>query len=116
MAPSGGNSDRPPDGGTHVQTDHSLDPHTSIEDYSRIMLEYTQRRMVDFADVDDDKGYATSRSSRSSNTSGKSGVSTSGLLARQAQGFGPLTKIGNNSSDEVQGKDFATSRDAKSSV
>ncbi|KAL4758967.1 uncharacterized protein BDW70DRAFT_162069 [Aspergillus foveolatus] len=63
---------------------------STVEDYSRIMLEYTQRRMAGFADRpgDSDRGSATSRSSRSSNTSGQSGTSTSGFLAGQASGPG----------------------------
>ncbi|KAL3430692.1 hypothetical protein BDV09DRAFT_189013 [Aspergillus tetrazonus] len=75
---------------------HSRRSSTStVEDYSRIMLEYTQRRMAGFADRpgDSDRRSATSRSSRSSNTSGQSGTSTSGFLAGQAlgpgQGAGP---------------------------
>ncbi|KAL4742097.1 hypothetical protein BDV11DRAFT_37109 [Aspergillus similis] len=64
---------------------------STVEDYSRIMLEYTQRRLAGFADRlgDSDRGSATSRSSRSSNTSGQSGTSTSGFLAGQASGPGP---------------------------
>jgi hypothetical protein len=63
---------------------------STVEDYSRIMLEYTQRRMAGFADRPGagDRGSATSRSSRSSNTSGQSGTSTSGFLAGQASGPG----------------------------
>ncbi|RAL01921.1 uncharacterized protein BO80DRAFT_434066 [Aspergillus ibericus CBS 121593] len=84
MPPIGGEGCRPP-GDPSLQTARSVDPHSSVEDYSRVMLEYTQRRMADFADLDDDKG-SFSRSSRSSQTSGSSGNSTSGLLARQAAG------------------------------
>ncbi|KAL4903412.1 hypothetical protein BDW74DRAFT_179829 [Aspergillus multicolor] len=65
---------------------------STVEDYSRVMLEYTQRRMAGFAEVpgaDNDRGSATSHSSRSSNTSGQSGTSTSGILAGQAAGPPP---------------------------
>ncbi|KAL6237564.1 hypothetical protein BDW75DRAFT_238175 [Aspergillus navahoensis] len=60
----------------------------TVEDYSRIMLEYTQRRMARFAQHlgETDRRPATSRSSRSSNTSG---TSTSGILAAQASGPAP---------------------------
>ncbi|CBF74085.1 predicted protein [Aspergillus nidulans FGSC A4] len=70
---------------------HSRRSSTTVEDYSRIMLEYTQRRMAGFADRPGDSGRrsATSRSSRSSNTSGQSGTSMSGFLAGQATGPGP---------------------------
>ncbi|PWY86448.1 hypothetical protein BO94DRAFT_546677 [Aspergillus sclerotioniger CBS 115572] len=81
MPPTSGEGCRPP-GDPYAR---AADPHSSVEDYSRVMLEYTQRRMADFADLDDDKG-SFSRSSRSSQTSGGSGTSTSGLLARQAAG------------------------------
>ncbi|OOF94334.1 hypothetical protein ASPCADRAFT_208848 [Aspergillus carbonarius ITEM 5010] len=84
MPPTSGEGCRPP-GDPSVHTARAADPHSSVEDYSRVMLEYTQRRMADFADLDDDKG-SFSRSSRSSQTSGSSGTSTSGLLARQAAG------------------------------
>ncbi|OJZ82231.1 hypothetical protein ASPFODRAFT_210955 [Aspergillus luchuensis CBS 106.47] len=82
MPPTGGEGCRPP--GDHLETGRAADPNSSVEDYSRVMLEYTQRRMADFADLDDGKG--SSRSSRSSQTSGNSGNSTSGTLARQAAG------------------------------
>ncbi|KAL4994172.1 hypothetical protein BDV10DRAFT_177411 [Aspergillus recurvatus] len=64
---------------------------STVEDYSRVMLEYTQRRMAGFAGRhgNSDRGSATSRSSRSSNTSSQSGSSTSGILAEQASGPGP---------------------------
>ncbi|KAL4977073.1 hypothetical protein BDW66DRAFT_133327 [Aspergillus desertorum] len=64
---------------------------SSVEDYSRIMLEYTQRRMARLAKRpgDNERGSATSRSSRSSNTSSQSGGSMSGILAGQASGPGP---------------------------
>jgi hypothetical protein len=56
----------------------------SIEDYNRVMLQYTQRRMSTFLDMGNDSGPPPSLSSRSSDSSGNSGVSTSGVLARQA--------------------------------
>ncbi|KAL4886254.1 hypothetical protein BJY04DRAFT_178732 [Aspergillus karnatakaensis] len=99
MSPSDGEPGRPP--GNVIQTDRSADRHhtASVEDYSRIMLEYTQRRMAGFADTDD-RGYATSRSSRSSNTSGQSGNSTSGILASQAAGHAPF-KSRHVSTDDI---------------
>ncbi|OJJ95457.1 hypothetical protein ASPACDRAFT_64367 [Aspergillus aculeatus ATCC 16872] len=85
MPPTGGEACRPP-GDYRIHSHRTTDPHSSVEDYNRIMLEYTQRRMADFAEFDDDKGSFPSRSSRSSQTSGNSGTSTSGVLARQAAG------------------------------
>ncbi|KAL4753184.1 hypothetical protein BDW72DRAFT_191331 [Aspergillus terricola var. indicus] len=70
---------------------HRRSSTSTVADYSRIMLEYTQRRMAGFADRpgDSDRGSATSRSSRGSNTSSQSGTSTSGFLAGQDPGPGP---------------------------
>ncbi|GFF45102.1 hypothetical protein IFM51744_05981 [Aspergillus udagawae] len=82
--PVDGGGCRPP-GETHVETQRSVDPNISIEDYNRVMLQYTQRRMSSFLDMGNDSG-PPSRSSRSSDSSGNSGVSTSGVLARQAAG------------------------------
>ncbi|KAL4804893.1 hypothetical protein BDV18DRAFT_161297 [Aspergillus unguis] len=84
----------------HTDAHHpAASQNNSVEDYSRIMLEYTQRRMAGFADPPDDRGYATSRSSRSSNTSGQSGNSQSGILAGQAAGPGP-TKLYRSRQDQ----------------
>ncbi|KAJ0417706.1 hypothetical protein BJY00DRAFT_198611 [Aspergillus carlsbadensis] len=96
-SPTGGEPGRPPG---NIQTDRSMDRHhgASVEDYSRIMLEYTQRRMAGFADPGN-KGYASSRSSRASNGSGQSGTSTSGGFASQAAGQVP-PKIRHNSDDD----------------
>ncbi|KAF7596569.1 hypothetical protein BBP40_000969 [Aspergillus hancockii] len=57
---------------SHVQFNRAVNPQTSIEDYSRVMLEYTHNRMTSFADADPDKGSPVSRSSRSSAGSGDS--------------------------------------------
>ncbi|KAF7178735.1 hypothetical protein CNMCM7691_007553 [Aspergillus felis] len=83
--PVDGGGCRPP-GETHVETQRSVDPNISIEDYNRIMLQYTQRRMSTFLDMGNDSTPPPSRSSRSSDSSGNSGVLTSGALARQAAG------------------------------
>lgn len=69
---------------SHVQTQRGIDPHTSLEDYNRTMLEYTQKQMSSFVDLDD--GHGSGTSSRSSQSSGNSGSSNSGMLARQANG------------------------------
>ncbi|PLB42334.1 uncharacterized protein BDW47DRAFT_122098 [Aspergillus candidus] len=59
-----------------IQTDRMVNPNESIEDYSRVMLQYTHKRMSSFTDVDQDKRSpsASSRSSGSSGSSGKSGA------------------------------------------
>ncbi|KAJ5689276.1 hypothetical protein N7462_003668 [Penicillium macrosclerotiorum] len=71
-----------------VETQRSLDPHTSLEDYNRTMLEYTQRQMSSFVDLDEGSG-SCGTSSRSSQSSGNSGVSSNGVLVRQASGPPP---------------------------
>ncbi|EAW14779.1 uncharacterized protein ACLA_001900 [Aspergillus clavatus NRRL 1] len=81
--PTDGGGCRPP-GEPQVESQRSMDPNTSIEDYNRVMLEYTQRRMSTFLDMEDESASPASRSSRSSDTSGSSGISVSGMLARQA--------------------------------
>ncbi|KAL4939280.1 hypothetical protein BDV06DRAFT_225193 [Aspergillus oleicola] len=104
MSPPGGDASRPPSNNI-IHTERSQTG--SVEDYSRIMLEYTQRRMAGCADTDD-RGYATSRSSRSSNTSGQSGKSTSGVLASQASGPGYASnKIRRESVADDSGADTA---------
>lgn len=84
-----------------LQPQRPLDPRSSVEDYNRVMRDYTQRRMSTFADKEDhsfgERGVSTSsRQSRSSESSGNSGGSnhrhspsntTSGLMARQQQQF-----------------------------
>lgn len=84
MAPTDGGSWRPPGEKSlpRVQTQRATDPRTSIEDYSRVMLEYTHHRMANFADMDDDRGSSRSRSSRGSETSGRSGTSSVSSLSK----------------------------------
>lgn len=86
----------PPASTNHIETER-LDPHTSLDDYNRTMLEYTQRQMSTFVDLDDSNGRSGSSqsssrssesSSRSSQSSGNSG--TSGI-ARQANGPPPTS-------------------------
>lgn len=60
----------------------TLNPRASLDDYNRVMLEYTKRRMSTFADVGQGRHSSSSRSS--SNSSEKSSDSSAGVLARQA--------------------------------
>ncbi|KAE8380802.1 hypothetical protein BDV26DRAFT_119384 [Aspergillus bertholletiae] len=80
VSPDGGGTTPPED--SHLQMNRTVNPHTSVEDYSRVMLEYTHNRMVSFTDPDADKGSPVSRSSRSSAGSGESGDLTGGMLRR----------------------------------
>lgn len=78
--------------GNHVETQRSTDPRISLEDYNRTMLEYTQRQMSSFVDLDDrNTSSASNRSSQSSGESGRSGASSNGILARQANGLPPTS-------------------------
>lgn len=53
-----------------TQTQRPLDPRTSINDYNRVMLQYTQRRMSTFCGMDDGRG-SPGGSSNTSNTSSR---------------------------------------------
>ncbi|KAI9933253.1 hypothetical protein ASPWEDRAFT_43022 [Aspergillus wentii DTO 134E9] len=100
MFPTDGGGCRPP-GNNAVDNSRPLDPRTSLEDYNRVMLEYTQRRMSTFMEMEEGSASPVSRSSRGSNTSGNSGASASGVLARQAAAptsAGPPSSYGSEES------------------
>ncbi|ODM20908.1 hypothetical protein SI65_03961 [Aspergillus cristatus] len=61
-----------------TQTQRPLDPRNNIEDYNRVMLQYTQRRMSTFCDMDEGHG-SPSGSSNSSNSSSRSSDASSSL-------------------------------------
>ncbi|KAK9855557.1 hypothetical protein MYU51_002091 [Penicillium brevicompactum] len=96
---------------THVDSYRSLDPaRASLEDYNRSMLQYTQRQMSTFVDVDDShSGSGTSsRSSQSSGQSGRSNEGTGSGLARSANG--PPTSVNNAAhlaGSKISGRDMA---------
>lgn len=79
MFPTDGGGYRPHD---PVQGTRPLNPRYSIEDYNRVMLEYTKRRMSTFAQVPDGRRHGSTSSD--SSESSDSGDSTAGVLARQA--------------------------------
>lgn len=61
-----------------LQPQRPLDPRSSVEDYKRIMREYTQRRMSTFTDKDDlNSSRGSDTSSRTSRGSHSSSVSPS---------------------------------------
>ncbi|KAJ5381417.1 uncharacterized protein N7496_003845 [Penicillium cataractarum] len=82
-----------PSHGNHVETQRSTDPRITLEDYNRTMLEYTQRQMSSFVDLDDSNSHSgsSSRSSQSSGNSDRSGTSSNGVLAHQANGAPPTS-------------------------
>lgn len=76
-----------------LQPQRPLDPRSSVEDYNRVMREYTQRRMSSFGDKNDHtsngSGLISSGNSTRSSTNDISPVTSSpsttssGLMARQ---------------------------------
>lgn len=74
---------------SHVETQRSVDPQTSLEDYNRTMLQYTQKQMSSFVDLDDGNGSGSS--SRSSQSSGNSCTSRSSNNGVQANGPPPTS-------------------------
>ncbi|CAG7980305.1 unnamed protein product [Penicillium salamii] len=99
---------------TLVDSYQSLDPaRASLEDYNRSMLQYTQRQMSTFVDVDDShRGSGTSsRSSQSSGQSGRSNDATG--MARNANG--PPTSVNTAAhlaTSKVSGRDMADNESA----
>ncbi|KAJ5191573.1 uncharacterized protein N7498_010558 [Penicillium cinerascens] len=85
----------PPAPDNHVETQRSIDPRVSLEDYNRTMLEYTQQQMSSFVDLDDERGSGTSgRGSESSGSSGNSGHSddpAKGVMTSQPSGLPPTS-------------------------
>jgi len=101
---------------THVDAYRSLDPaRASLEDYNRSMLQYTQRQMSSFVDVDDSHrgSGSSSRSSQSSGQSGRSSASTNSSMARNANG--PPTSVSHAAhlaGSTVSGRDMADNESA----
>lgn len=97
-----------------VDANQPIDPRTSLEDYNRTMLNYTQRQMSTFVDLDgpgNSRGNGTSsRSSQSSGNSGNSDNSSNGVLASQANGP-PPTSAGSSADAHMKSNamDHATS-------
>lgn len=86
MFPTDGGGCRPHD---PVQGTRPSNPRYSIEDYNRVMLEYTKRRMSTFTQVPDERRHGSASSDNSEGSD--SGDSAAGVLARQAAA-GPDTK------------------------
>jgi hypothetical protein len=69
-----------------------VDPNASVDDYNRVMLQYTQRQIAAFTDGENGTGRRNSGTSRSS---GQSNVSSVGNMART--GTGPSPQRGSES-------------------
>ncbi|KAJ5181194.1 hypothetical protein N7491_000749 [Penicillium cf. griseofulvum] len=88
---------------THVRAYQSLDPsHSSLEDYNRSMLQYTQRQMSSFVDMDDPR-----RGSQSSGKSGFSNAASGSSISRQTNGS--FTSAG-NVENKLSGRDTAEAK------
>ena len=86
-----------------VQTDRMVNPNDSIEDYSRVMLQYTHNRMSSFTDVNQDKR-SPSASSRGSGSSGNSGNSGARMMASVPGPAGACHDSPNGSQDSMDSK------------
>lgn len=60
-----------------METAPGIDPHSSVDDYNRVMLQYTQRQIEAFTQAGDNMlGRRNSGNSRSSGSSGQSSSSS----------------------------------------
>lgn len=75
-----------------------LDPHSSVDDYNRVMLQYTQRQMAAFTKGDPSRrnnsvasgsSGSSGGSSNSSGNSSRNDLSTMNTLERKPGGAGP---------------------------
>jgi hypothetical protein len=108
----------PPPSDSHVESQRSMDPHVSLEDYNRHMLEYTQRQMSSFVDLDDNRDSGSSgRSSESSGSSCNSGRSSHNSSVVTSQANAPPTSAGaaaaKQRSIQEGGKSTLSSREAQ---
>lgn len=92
-----------------VQTQRSLDPRSSLSDYNRVMLEYTQRRMSTFVDPDDGNGSPLSRSSRESSSTSNSNSSSSNSSGNCNGVSSPTSGVSSRQGGGIAHKDFAVS-------
>lgn len=92
-----------------VQTQRSLDPRSSLSDYNRVMLEYTQRRMSTFVDPDDGNGSPLSRSSRESSSTSNSNSSSSNSSGKCNGVSSPTSGVSSRQGGGIAHKDFAVS-------
>ncbi|KAF5015564.1 hypothetical protein F66182_13058 [Fusarium sp. NRRL 66182] len=66
-------------------TTSGIDPHSSVDDYNRVMLQYTQRQIEAFTQGGDNMlGRRNSGNSRSSGSSGSSGHSNTSSMTNMA--------------------------------
>ncbi|KAJ5495284.1 hypothetical protein N7539_000400 [Penicillium diatomitis] len=78
--------------GANVETQRAFDPRTTIEDYNRTMLEYTQRQISSFVDLDENNNSNGTRS-RSSQSSGNSEASSHSNDSRHRTGSSSPTSV-----------------------
>ncbi|KAJ5958163.1 uncharacterized protein N7479_005313 [Penicillium vulpinum] len=94
---------------THVDSYRSLDPSSSsLEDYNRSMLQYTQRQMSCFVDMNDSR-----RGSQSSGKSGFSIATSSSSRSRQAnESFPSINNAAPLAGNKLSGRDMADAKSA----
>ncbi|KAJ9302911.1 hypothetical protein DTO271G3_285 [Paecilomyces variotii] len=94
------------DSRTENQSSHSRpNPHSSVDDYNRVMLQYTQRQMASFTKSADTSRRNDSVGSGSSGSSGRSSNqgSNQGSLDREPSGAGPPRGGRNRHQDDAEG-------------
>lgn len=77
----------------------SVNPHASVDDYNRVMLQYTQRQMAAFTNNGSPGNRRNSATSGTSGVSGASGQSSSSSVTNMARtGSGPPPRASGSSS------------------
>ncbi|EED17934.1 conserved hypothetical protein [Talaromyces stipitatus ATCC 10500] len=73
-----------------LETTPGIDPRASVDDYNRVMLQYTQRQIEAFTQAGDNMlGRRNSGNSRSSGSSGQSNTSSMTNMAGAGSGLPP---------------------------
>jgi hypothetical protein len=86
-----------------LDTATGIDPHSSVDDYNRVMLQYTQRQIEAFTQAGDNMlGRRNSVNSRSSGSSGRSNTSSVTNLAGTGTAL-PPQQTGRNTSTQSPG-------------
>lgn len=82
-----------------IDTGTNIDPHSSVDDYNRVMLQYTQRQMAAFTHGDDTG--TGRRNSTTSRSSGQSNTSSVTKMAHGGTGPSPPRTAGTSSNGQI---------------
>jgi hypothetical protein len=86
-----------------LQTAPGVDPYASVDDYNRVMLQYTQRQIEAFTQSGDNTlGRHNSGNSRSSGSSGRSNASSVTNMAGAGTAL-PPQQTGQNTTNQSPG-------------